>query len=78
MKSPMLSVQPALAQLNNMKYTLSDLTLDEVNNLLIALQEVPAKICNPLSEKVRVQVTAQISAEQDKAKIEPTEYVAAE
>ena len=78
MKSPMLNVQPVLAQLNNMKYNISDLSLDDVNNLLIALQEVPAKICNPLSEKVRSQVTAQISEEQAKAKEQLPENPAAE
>ena len=78
MKSPMLNVQPVLAQLNNMKYNISDLSLDDVNNLLIALQEVPAKICNPLSEKVRSQVTAQISEEQAKAKEQLPENLAVE
>jgi len=78
MKSPMLNVQPVLALLSNMRYTISDLSLDDVNNLLIALQEVPAKICNPLSEKVRSQVTAQISEEQAKAKEQLPENPAAE
>lgn len=41
-------------------FTLSDFTLDEVNNILAALQEIPAKICNPLSEKIRQQAQAQI------------------
>jgi hypothetical protein len=61
-----------------MKYNLFDLTLDDVNNLLIALQEVPAKVCNPLSEKIRSQVTGQIKEEQTVAKSEIEEKLAAE
>jgi hypothetical protein len=59
----MLSAQPVLAQLNNMtQLTISELTLDEVNAMLIALQELPAKICNPLSDKIRTQAKAQLDA----------------
>jgi hypothetical protein len=36
------------------------LTKDEANVLLIALQELPAKICNPLSEKLRKQALSQV------------------
>jgi len=42
--------------------TISELTLDEVNAVLIALQELPAKICNPLSDKIRTQAKAQLDA----------------
>ena len=59
----MLNVQQVLAQLNNMtQLTISELTLDEVNAVLIALQELPAKICNPLSDKIRTQAKAQLDA----------------
>lgn len=59
----MLNVQQVLAQLNNMtQLTISELTLDEVNAMLIALQELPAKICNPLSDKIRTQAKAQLDA----------------
>jgi hypothetical protein len=59
----MPSAQPVLAQLNNMtQLTISELTLDEVNAMLIALQELPAKICNPLSDKIRTQAKAQLDA----------------
>ena len=61
-----------------MKHTLSNLTLDDINNLLIALQEVPAKVCNPLSEKIRSQITAQIKEEQAIAKSTVEEKPAAE
>ena len=36
------------------------LTIDEINAILVGLQEVPARICNPLTEKIREQVTQQI------------------
>ena len=68
MKSPMQSVQQALAQLNNMInqnpiFTI-ELSLEETNMVLAALQELPAKICNPLSEKIKTQAQAQIAAMQ--------------
>jgi len=46
--------------MNDIKLTLSDLSIDDVNILLAALQEVPAKLCNPLSEKIRNQAQAQL------------------
>ena len=36
------------------------LTIDEINAILVGLQEVPARICNPLTEKIREQATKQI------------------
>ncbi len=36
------------------------LTIEEVNQILTALQEMPAKICNPLSTKIHVQAESQI------------------
>lgn len=70
MKSPMPNVQQVLAQLNNMTqpnpnptFTF-ELTLDEANIILAALQELPAKICNPLSEKIKGQAQEQIAAMQ--------------
>lgn len=46
--------------MNDLKFTLSDLTLNEVNSILGALQELPAKICNPISQKIRQQAEAQL------------------
>lgn len=46
--------------MNDIRITLSDLTVDEVNILLAALQEIPAKLCNPLSEKLRKQAEEQL------------------
>jgi hypothetical protein len=42
--------------------TISDLTLDEVNTILVSLQELPAKVCNPLTEKIRAQCMQQLEA----------------
>lgn len=70
MKSPMPNVQQVLAQLNNMTqpnqnptFTF-EFTLEEANIILAALQELPAKICNPLSEKIKGQAQEQIAAMQ--------------
>lgn len=43
-----------------MKFTLNDLSVDEVNCVLAGLQELPAKIANPLSQKIREQAEAQL------------------
>jgi hypothetical protein len=66
----MPNVQPVLAQLNNMTqpnqnptFTF-ELNLEEANIILAALQEIPAKICNPISEKIKAQAQEQINAMQ--------------
>lgn len=41
-----------------------ELSLEEANSILLALQELPGKICNPLSDKIRNQAQAQIAAAQ--------------
>jgi len=46
--------------MNDIKFTLSDLSVDEVNCVLAGLQELPAKIANPLSQKIREQAEAQL------------------
>ena len=59
----MLNVQLALAQLSNMhniKFTINDLTVDELNFILAALQELPGRVCNPLSQKIREQIEPQL------------------
>jgi hypothetical protein len=38
-----------------------EINLEETNMVLAALQELPAKICNPLSEKIKTQAQAQIA-----------------
>jgi hypothetical protein len=39
-----------------------ELSLEETNIILAALQEVPAKVCNPLSDKIKAQAQTQIAA----------------
>ena len=38
------------------------LNLNEANAILAALQELPAKIANPISEKIKTQAQEQIAA----------------
>jgi hypothetical protein len=52
------------------------LTLEEANVILAALQELPAKICNPLSEKIKNQAQEQIAAMQAAAAQDPVETAA--
>lgn len=40
------------------------LNLEEANAILAALQELPAKICNPISDKIKTQAQEQIAAMQ--------------
>ncbi len=62
----MPSVQPVPVPLNNfkysysMKFTLTDLSIEEINAVLLGLQELPAKICNPLTQKLRQQAESQL------------------
>lgn len=46
--------------MNDIKITLSDLSIDEVNAILAGLQELPGKICNPMSQKIRQQAEGQL------------------
>lgn len=39
-----------------------ELTLNEANAVLAALQELPAKVCNPISQKITEQAKEQIKA----------------
>lgn len=43
----------------NQTFTLT-LSLDQVNAVLAALQELPAKIANPMTEEIRNQAMAQV------------------
>lgn len=67
MKSWVKSALQALAQFVN-KYMQNQnptfnfqLTLEEANYVLAGLQELPGKICNPLSEKIKSQAQEQIN-----------------
>ena len=53
--------------MNDIRITLSDLTVEEINIILAALQEVPAKLCNPLSDKVRKQAEDQLPKQEPAA-----------
>lgn len=44
-----------------------DLTLNEANALLAGLQELPAKICNPLSQKITKQAQSQLAPPEEEA-----------
>jgi hypothetical protein len=46
--------------MNDIKFNLTDLTIDEVNAILAALQELPARVCNPITQKIRQQAEAQL------------------
>jgi hypothetical protein len=35
-------------------------TVEETNILLVALQELPAKVCNPMSQKIQMQAQPQL------------------
>jgi hypothetical protein len=41
-----------------------EVTLNEANTILAALQELPGKVCNPLSQKITEQAKEQIAAMQ--------------
>ena len=53
-----------------------EITLEETNAVLAALQELPGKLCNPLSEKIKSQAQAQI-AEMQATQQEPVAETAA-
>ena len=63
-KLPMLSVQPVLALLNNMISNSTELTfkitIEEANLVLAGLQELPAKVSNPLTVKIQQQASEQL------------------
>jgi hypothetical protein len=55
-----------------------EINLEETNMVLAALQELPAKLCNPLSEKIKSQAQEQIAAMQATAATEAVAEPAAE
>ena len=46
--------------INNTQYINLTLTVEQINHILAALQELPAKICNPLSLLIKQQAEAQL------------------
>lgn len=51
-----------------MKITIKDLSVDEVNFILGAIQELPAKIANPMTEKIRTQALQQVAQHEQQQK----------
>jgi hypothetical protein len=66
----MPSAQRGPAQLNNMTQPNQNPTftftfdLNEANAILAGLQELPGKVCNPITEKLKAQAQEQIAAMQ--------------
>ena len=62
----MLNVLPELAQLSKSMEVTKDtvlkleLTIEDINNILAGLQELAAKICNPLTVKIQKQANEQL------------------
>lgn len=46
------------------------LTIEEANTVLAALQELPAKTCNPLTQKIHAQANEQLPKSDESPKIE--------
>jgi hypothetical protein len=51
--------------MNDIKFTLNDLSVDEINFILAGIQELPAKIANPLSQKLREQAQSQLPKQEE-------------
>jgi hypothetical protein len=48
----------------NPTFTFTDLSLEEANLILAGLQELPAKIANPLTQKLQQQAQSQLPKEE--------------
>ena len=46
--------------MNKPTFTFTDISLDEANILLAGLQELPAKVANPLTQKLQQQAQGQM------------------
>jgi len=44
-------------------FTFTDITMDEANLILAGLQELPAKVANPLTQKIQLQAKSQLPKE---------------
>ena len=45
-------------------FTFTDISMDEANLILAALQELPAKVANPLTQKIQKQAQSQLPKEE--------------
>lgn len=46
----------------DLKLNLEDLSVQEVNAILAGLQELPGKVCNPITKKITDQAEKQVAA----------------
>lgn len=46
--------------MNEIKLTLTNLSVQEVNAILAGLQELPAKVCNPLTQRIQQEAQQQL------------------
>jgi len=49
--------------LDKLTFTFTDITMDEANLILAGLQELPAKVANPLTQKIQLQAKSQLPQE---------------
>jgi len=49
----------------NLTFTFTGITMDEANLILAGLQELPAKVANPLTQKIQIQAKSQLPQEPD-------------
>ena len=69
MKLWVKNVLQVLAQFDNkmttetLTFTFTNITMDEANLILAGLQELPAKVANPLTQKIQVQAKSQLPQE---------------
>lgn len=70
MKLLVMIVPRVLAQLNeeNMEFTFK-VTEQEANAILMALQELPARVANPLSQKLQQQAQEQLPKQDEVKKL---------
>jgi hypothetical protein len=63
-----------ILKMNPQEVTLNfTLSIDETNAILAALQELPAKICNPMTQKIKSQAEPQIKQLQEAAEAQQAE-----
>ncbi len=54
--------------MNDLELTFK-ITFDEANTILAGLQELPAKICNPLTQKLQLQAKDQLPKAEETAHV---------
>lgn len=56
-----------MRSMSNKKLTITDLSVEEVNFIITALQELPAKYANGITNKIREQCLKQVAESAAKA-----------